>query len=154
MDRNLTFFSESCLLWMSTCCRCVRIQRKYLSLRVVFQIRQARGTYFFMTKWNINIFGHMEFALCLIFFSVLGRKARAREMAFFSLVVLLKQQRVTNQHLVLTLILWLRLKSHRLPVNNRIFYCQVLGSKSYSDTDPLPILDFTVLRYAYREIEL
>lgn len=30
---------------------------------------------FFMAKWNGNIFGHMEFTLCLIFFSVAGREA-------------------------------------------------------------------------------
>lgn len=59
----------------------------------------------FMTKWNSNIFGHMEFVLYLIFFRVVGRKLIAREIAFFPLVVLLKQQKVTNQHLVLTLIL-------------------------------------------------
>lgn len=56
-------------------------------------------------RWNGNIFGHMEFTLCLIFFTVVGRKAIAKEMAFFSLVVLLKQWRVTNPHLVLALII-------------------------------------------------
>lgn len=43
----------------------------------------------------------MGFTLCLIFFSVLGGKTVAREMVFSSLVVLLKQGRITNQHLVL-----------------------------------------------------
>lgn len=60
---------------------------------------------FFMTNWKSNILGHMEFTLCLIFLNVFGRKAVAREMVLFSLVVLLKQWRLTNQHLVLTLIL-------------------------------------------------
>ena len=50
----------------------------------------------FITKWNSNIFGHMEFTSCFIFFNVIGRKAIVREMAFFSLVVFLKQWRVTN----------------------------------------------------------
>lgn len=51
----------------------------------------GRRDLFFMTEWNSNIFGHMEFTLCLIFFNVAGRKAVAREMVFFSPVVLLRQ---------------------------------------------------------------
>lgn len=36
----------------------------------------------FMAKWNGNIFGHMEFTLCLIFFNVVGREAIMRGTAF------------------------------------------------------------------------
>lgn len=44
----------------------------------------------------------MGFTLCLVFFSILGGKTVAREMIFYSLMVLLTQGRITNQHLVLT----------------------------------------------------
>lgn len=38
-----------------------------------------------------DLFGHLGFTLCLIFFSVLGGKTAATEMVFSPLAVLLKQ---------------------------------------------------------------